>query len=81
MAEELGVDGAVGDGAAVHGDVDAMFAGALVMDDLGDELLADAAFSGYEHREVGGRHLACHFDCSVQLRIVSYDAETLFYLR
>ena len=81
MSEQLGVDGAAGDGTAVYSDVDTEPAVALVMDYLGDEFLADAAFSGDEHREVGGRHLACHFDRPVQLRIVSYDAETLFYLR
>ena len=39
VTEQFAVDGALGDGTAVHGDVFLVFAGAALVDDLGERLL------------------------------------------
>ena len=56
MSEKLGVDGPLGDGAAIDGYVFLVLPGSGIMDYLGEELLARAAFAGHEHRQVDRRH-------------------------
>ena len=57
MSEEFTVDGALGDRAAVDGDVLLAPALTVVMDDARYDFLTHTTFSLDEYREVGGSHL------------------------
>ena len=78
VPEELGVDGAFRDGAAVHRDVGAVFAGGGVVDDAGHDLLARTAFAENEDADVGGGHALRHGDGAVQRGAGADDAEPAF---
>ena len=77
VTEQLGIDGPLRDGTAVHGEVRTVLARAEGVDDLRDGLLAHAALSRHQHGEVGPRHLAGHLDGAFQLRVVARNVETL----
>ena len=79
VAEEFRVDGAFGDGTAVHGKVLAVLTRAVLVDDLRKHVLTRAALARDEHGEVGGGHLCCDADGAVQLRVGADDAEGPFY--
>ena len=53
VSEELAVDGAFGNGAAVDGDVGLAATFAVVVDDAWDDLLSHAALALDKHGEVG----------------------------
>ena len=53
MAEEFAFDGTFGDGAAVDGDQFLMFAGGVVVDETGEDFLADTTFTGDEDGQIG----------------------------
>lgn len=78
MAEELRVDGALGDGAAVDGDIFIVFARRVGVDDLREKLLAHAALARHQHRQIGRRDAHGHFERPVQELRVADDAEALF---
>ena len=50
VAEQLAVDGSLRDGAAVDGEIALTPAGRIVVDESGDDLLADATLSDDQHR-------------------------------
>ena len=52
MSEEFGVDGALGDSAAVDGDIFLMFSRPGGVNDPWEELLAGSGLAGDEHGEV-----------------------------
>ncbi len=81
VAEKLRVDGTLGNGAAVHGDVFVVFAGRIGVHHLRKELLAHAALARHEHRQVGGRDTQRHFERTIEQGRSADDAETLFYGR
>src|SRR5690606_32929366 len=78
VTEELTIDGAFGNGPAVHRDVRPMLAGAEGMDDLRHHLLAAAALALDQHGEVGGGHLRGDLDRPVEQGRRTDDAESLF---
>ena len=78
VAEELGVDGAFGDGAAVDGQVFPGPAAAVLVDDLGDVLLADAALACDQDGQVRGGHGDGRLQGTVQPGIVADDVEFIF---
>ena len=80
MAEKLRVDGTFRDSAAVDRDILPMLAAAVLMDNLGEMLLAHAALAGDEHREVGGSHLDGNVYRAVQPFGISDNAELEFHL-
>ena len=53
VAEQLALDEVLGHGGAVEGDDPLPLAGAVLVDGLGDQLLAGAAFAGDQHGGVG----------------------------
>lgn len=75
VAEELRVDGPLGDGAAVDGNVFAVLAGREVVDDLGEELLSGAALAEDEDAEVDGGDAHGAVDGAQQQRRRADDAE------
>jgi hypothetical protein len=62
VTEQLAVDGAFWNGAAVHCDVRTMLACAVRMNDLGHHLLAGTALPGDQDTEVRGGHLGGDLD-------------------
>ena len=78
VAEELGVDGPFRDAAAVDGDELAVPPAAVLMDDLRNVLLADAALARNEDGEVGLRKLHGRLEREVEGRIVADDVELVF---
>ena len=56
VAEEFAVDGTLGDGTAVYGDVFLVLAGAALMDNLGERFLTRTALTDDEHAQVDGGH-------------------------
>ena len=77
MAEQFGVDGALGDGAAVYRQVLVSLSCAVVVDDAGEYLLAHAVLSHDEHREVHRRNLERDGQGMVQPLVVAHDAVAL----
>ena len=77
MTEQLRINGAFRNGAAVDGEVRAVFADAVLVDYLRKHVLTGATLSVDEHGEVGGSNLNRHFNGSVQVRIVADNAESL----
>ena len=67
VAEQLGLDQRVGDGAAVDADERTVAPPALVMDGAGDELFARARLALDENRERGARYLADPLDHGLDL--------------
>ena len=57
MTEQLAVDGAFGNGTAVDGKVFLALSGRIVVNHLGDNLLAHTTFAHDKHAHIGGRHL------------------------
>ena len=80
MAEEFGVDGALGYGAAVDGKVLFAAAQAVVVYDARKYLLSHAVFAGDEHREVDGGDLEGDVDGAEQRFVVAHNAIALFHL-
>ena len=80
MAEQFGVDGPFRDAAAVDGQINVMFARAVLVDDLRDDLLAHAALACDQHGEVRRRHLAGDFKGPFQLGVAADDSEALLDL-
>ena len=78
VAEQLGVDGALGDGAAVHGKVFARLAAAELVNDLGNVLLAHAALARDQDREVRRGHGHGRLQRAVQPGVVPDDVEFIF---
>ena len=78
VAEQLGVDGSFGNGAAVDGKVFACLAAAELVDDLRDIFLADAALARDQDREVRGGHGNGRLQRAVQPGVVSNDVEFIF---
>ena len=78
VAEQLGVDGALGNGAAVDGEVLLAAARRIVVNDAGDDLLAHAALADDEHAQVGRRHLEGDVEHMVQRIAVAHDVVPLF---
>lgn len=68
MSEQLRVDGALRDGAAVDGDEVIMLAGAVLLDDARNVLLAHAVLAHNQHRLVGGGHAQGSLNGAIQLR-------------
>ena len=84
VSEQFGVDGAFGYSPAVDGYVFLMFAGAELVDNLGEEFLARSALAVDEHRQVDRGHAHGPRDGLEQGRRVANDAEALLgllYLR
>ena len=81
MAEELALDGALGDGTAVDGDEAAtlthMLASAVLVDDAREDILAHAALAGDEDGEVGGCHLDGLVEGHEELGVVADDIVAL----
>ena len=78
MTEELRVDGALRDAAAVDGKILFPSSRRIVVDDPWNDFLTDAAFTDDEHTEISRRHLECNVECMVQCFAVSYDIVPLF---
>ena len=79
VAEQLGIDGALWDGAAVDGEIWAVLTCAVLVDDLRKHILTRAALARNEHGEVSGGHLCRNADGTVQLRVGADNAEGPFY--
>ena len=77
MSEELAVDGALGNGAAVDGEVLLAAAGRGIVDDAGDNLLAHAALAEDEDADVGGCHLQRDVEDMVEGIAVAHDVIAL----
>lgn len=75
MAEEFGVDSALGYGATVDCHVGTMLACAEGVYDLWEDLLASAALADYENGELDRRDLYGHVDGSEKLGVVADDSE------
>ena len=73
VAEELGVDGPLGDGSAVHGQILPVLAPAELVYDLGDGLLAHSALAAYQHGKVRGGHRDGGLQGVVKCGITPYD--------
>ncbi len=80
MAEQLGVDGAFRNSAAVHRYVAAVLARAVGVYYLGKELLARAAFTRHEYRQVYRCHLQCALHGGKKHRGVAHYSEPLLDL-
>ena len=78
MSEQLGVDSAFRDCSAVYGDVLAVLARAVGMDNLREKLLSGAAFAVDKHRQVDRRHLQSASHSRHQGWGVSDDSKSLF---
>ena len=78
VAEELGIDGALRDGPAVHGDVRAVLPRAVVVDDLGQGLLSRARLPADQHRDVGRSHAHRRGEGALQTGAAAHDAEPGF---
>ncbi len=63
VAEQLGLEQGLGDGAAVHRDEGLAGARAGLVDGLGQQFLAGAAFAAQQHAGVGLRHHARFGQC------------------
>ena len=77
MAEQFTVDGALGNGTAVHRDVRPMLARTVGVQDLGQHFLAAPALALDQHAQVGRGHLGHVADGTVQPRRGTDDAEAL----
>ena len=80
VAEEFRVDRSLGYGTAVHGDITAVFAGAVGVYYLRKGFLTRTAFAGDEDRQVGRGDLQGAAHGAQQARAVADDAEALFRL-
>ena len=74
VSEELAVDGSLGDGAAVDGDVCLAAAFAVVVYDARYDFLAHAALALHEHGEVGGGYQDGCGKCFAKGLVASHDA-------
>ena len=81
VAEQLRVDGALGDGAAVDGDIAGVLAGRVLVYNLGKELLTRATLADYQHRQVDRCHHQRTRHRLVEGRRVADDAKTLLGAR
>lgn len=80
MAEELAVDGALRDCAAVYGYIFLVLPCAIGVDNLREELLSRTALARDKHGEVDGGHLHCPLNGGKKGRGVAYDREALLNL-
>ena len=78
VAEEFGVDCPLGDRAAVHREIFPVLAAAVLVDDLRDVFLADAALARDEDRQVRWCDGHRRFQGAVQRRVVPDDVEFIF---
>ena len=76
MTEQFAVDGALGDGAAVDGNVFLVLACAALVDDFGEVLLTRAALADDEHAQIDGCHEQGTTDGGNQGRRFAHDAKT-----
>ena len=78
MAEQLGVNRALGNGATVHGKVFFRLPQTVVVNDARNNLLAHPAFSGNQHGQVGLCHLQGNIHGVVQSFRIAHDAISPF---
>ena len=78
VSEKFGVDGAFGQCATVEGEIFFSFAGAGIVDDAREHLLADAVFALDENRKIDACDFECRFERTIQGIAVAHDAVTLF---
>ena len=81
MAEKLGVDGSLGYGSTVDGNVFRMFARTESMDNLRKKLLSGTTLAGDKHRQIDRRHTDGTLDSSNQRRRVADNSEALLGLK
>ena len=74
VSEKFRVDGAFGNGAAVHGKVALVLAQAVVVNDAREHLFARAVLARNQHGEVHGGNLHGDFQGAVECLAVAYDA-------
>ena len=80
MAEKLRVDSSLRDSPAVDSDILPMLTLAVLVNDLGKSLLADATLTRDQDGKIRGGHLERHVYRPVQSGIIAYNPETLLYL-
>ena len=78
VAEKFGIDRSFRNGPAVDGEILAVLAAAVLVDDLRDVFLADAALARDEDRQVCGCDGHRRFQGAVQCRVVPDDVEFIF---
>ena len=77
MAEEFGIDGTVGDGPAVEGQIFFALAAAGIVDDARDDFLTDTVFALNEHGEVYLGHFERNLHRTIERIAVAHDAISL----
>ena len=80
MAEQLAVDGSLGNGSAVDGEIFLAAALRTVVDDARNHFLAHTAFAYNQDTKVSWRHLQCDVKHVVELIAVTHDIIPLFYV-
>ena len=78
MTKELGIDGTLGDGTAVDGEILFATTGRIVVDDTGNNLLTHSTLAYDEHTQIGGRNLKGYVEHVVQCIAITYDIVPLF---
>ena len=81
MPEEFGVDGTLGYGAAVDGDIGVELARAIGVDDLREGLLAGAALTDDEDGEMDWGDLDGGLDGLLKLQVIADDSEARLNVR
>ena len=77
VAEEFGIDGTVGDGPAVEGQIFFALAAAGIVDDARDDFLTDTVFALNEHGEVYLGHFERNLHRTIERIAVAHDAISL----
>ena len=80
MTEQLGVDGAFRNRAAVDRDIFGMFPCAVGMYYLREKLLSRTAFARDKHRQVNRSHTQGALHCGDKRRRITHDSESRFCL-
>ena len=73
MTKQLRVDGALGDGTAVDGEILLAATGRVVVDDTGNDLLTHTTLAYNKHTEISRSHLQGYVEHLVQRLTVSND--------
>ena len=78
MAEELTVDGALGDGSAVDGEVFLASTWGVVVDESGQDILTHTTLADDEHTDVYRRNLQGVVKRTIQGLAIAYNIIALF---
>lgn len=78
MSEEFAIHRTFGYGSAVDGKIGSVFACGAVVNNTREMLFSDTGLTGYEHAEVGLRHLHGNLYRPVELRVGTDNFVSLF---